>query len=508
MGCTSSIPTPHRAAEAIRRDLAVPSVVAATLEYMGLWRDERGRTFPPMPSPLPGCKPQEGGKFYWSRDVAASVQQLVDRIAREGQTVGYLALQYPCGVGVAVFESVGPAEHFRRMGAGGSAGRSTCVRVPGVVGVIEAQGGGWTNAVYKITLSGSPAHAVPYSMLSISSATRCHNGEEPKYLLDEGTRARNACGTSKWNAATRRQIPVTLEIKVRGPPIRLATYALKSANDFPGRDPKQWDLIAVCSDGSERVVHAMGNHDRKWSGPSYYPAGRWQWRQWPCIHNFEANCFRLRIHDNHGDGGCTQLGQLRLFQYLSTEEGLRRWLVMDRARVRETEARLEEAPARLAADRKRLVEALEEDYRKRTEADRETLEEVRKLVGETEERLALEREKAAAAQRAKEEQAARDAEAARLAAKAEAEAKAKAEEEAAALLATQAEQEMPAMREAPVERPGFTRKLSSFLFGEQEPVAEPEAEPQAEAWYGEQEPTVEGVVVEMEPERYEMEPER
>ena len=503
MGCTSSIPTPHRAAGAIRRDLAVPSVVAATLEYMGLWRDERGRTFPPMPSPLPGCKPQEGGKFYWSRDVAASVQQLVDRIAREGQTVGYLALQYPCGVGVAVFESVGPAEHFRRMGAGGSAGRSTRVRVPGVVGVIEAQGGGWTNAVYKVTLSGSPAHAVPYSMLSISSATRCHNGEEPKYLLDEGTRARNACGTSKWNAATRRQIPVTLEIKVRGPPIRLATYALKSANDFPGRDPKRWDLIAVCSDGSERVVHAMGKKGRKWPG-------RWQWRQWPCNHNFEANCFRLRIHDNHGDGGCTQLGQLRLFQYLSTEEGLRRWLVMDRARVRETEARLEEAPARLAADRKRLVEALEEDYRKRTEADRETLEEVRKLVGETEERLALEREKAAAAQRAKEEQAARDAEAARLAAKAEAEAKAKAEEEAAALLATQAEQEMPAMREAPVERPGFTRKLSSFLFGEQEPVAESEGVVVEEETMGEQgELAPEGVVVEAEAmwEQEELEPE-
>jgi hypothetical protein len=451
MGCTSSKPS-HEVYH--RRDLAVPSVVAATLEYMGLWRDERGRTFPPMPSPLPGCKPQEGGKFYWSRDVAASVQQLVDRIAREGQTVGYLALQFPCGDGVAVFESVGPAEHFRRKGAGGSAGRSTCVRVPGVVGVIEAQGGGWTNAVYKITLSGSPARAVPYSMLSISSATRVWSGEEPKYLLDESTRAKTGHphGTSKWCAGTRG--PVTLEIKVRGPPIRLATYALKSANDVPGRDPKRWDLIAVCSDGSERVVHAMGKKDRKWPG-------RWQWRQWPCNHNFEANCFRLRIHDNHGDGGSTQLGQLRLFQYLSTEEGLRRWLVMDRARVRKTEARLEEAPARLAADRKRLEEKhaadrkrLEEKHRKRTEADRETLEEFRKLVGETEERLA-------------------------------------------ALLATQAEQEMPAMREAPVE---------------QEPVAEPEAEPQAEAWYGEQEsgaePTVEGVVVEMEPERYEMEPER
>ena len=38
--------------------------------------------------------------------------------------------------------------------------------------------------------------------------------------------------------------------------------------------------------------------------------------------------------------------------------------------------------------------------------------------------------------------------------------------------------------------------------------SESEAEPQAEAWCGEQEPIVEGVVVETEPERYEMEPER
>ena len=39
--------------------------------------------------------------------------------------------------------------------------------------------------------------------------------------------------------------------------------------------------------------------------------------------------------------------------------------------------------------------------------------------------------------------------------------------------------EPEAEAEAAVERPGFTRKLSSFLFGEQKPVAEPEAEPPA-----------------------------
>ena len=149
----------------------------------------------------------------------------------------------------------------------------------------------------------------------------------------------------------------------------------------------------------------------------------------------------------HGwDGGVS----LRYLEAMLTE-GLHRRLGRDRARVRETEARLEEASARHEADRKRLAE----NYHKRVEAERASLEAYRKQVRETEARLA-------------------------------------------ALLATQAEE----------ERPGFTRKLSTFLFGEQEPVAESEAEPQAEAWYGEQEPTVEGVYVEMESERYEMEPER
>jgi hypothetical protein len=128
---------------------------------------------------------------------------------------------------------------------------------------------------------------------------------------------------------------------------------------------------------------------------------------------------------------------------LSTEDGLRRCREAECVQVREIEARLGGYPARLEADRrrlqadrKRLEEALEEDHRKRVEADRERLEAARKRVQETEAQLAA--------------------------------------------LASQAEQEML------VERPGFTRKLSSFLFGEQEPGAEP---------------IVEGVVVETEPER-------
>ena len=158
---------------------------------------------------------------------------------------------------------------------------------------------------------------VPYDRLSISSDAKVWAGEEACYLLDEDTKAPIQHGASKWHAGTRKKkngpmTPATLEIKVSGPPIRLAKYALKSANDRPDRDPKLWDLIAVCPDGSERPIHAMESHDRKWSR-------RWQWREWPCNHDFEASCFRLRIHHNHGDKG-TQLGQLALVQFTDSTD--------------------------------------------------------------------------------------------------------------------------------------------------------------------------------------------
>ena len=73
-----------------------------------------------------------------------------------------------------------------------------------------------------------------------------------------------------------------------------------------------------------------------------------------------------------------------------------------------------------------------------------------------------------------------------------------------ARLATQAEEEIP----APVERPSFTRKLSSFLFGEEEPVAESEGV-EAEAMGEQGELAPEGVDVEAEAmrEQEELEPE-
>ena len=75
-----------------------------------------------------------------------------------------------------------------------------------------------------------------------------------------------------------------------------------------------------------------------------------------------------------------------------------------------------------------------------------------------------------------------------------------------ARLATQAGEEIP----VPVERPGFTRKLAWYLFGEQEPVAESEGVVvEAEAMGEQGELAPEGVVVEAEAmwEQEELEPE-
>ena len=129
---------------------------------MGLWQDGRNlhqRAFPPVPNALPGTRLEEGGNYYWSQDVAASVKQLAARIVAEGKKVGYLGLQNPeggaQGRGVQVFESVGATEHYKRRGHGdGHGGEKTAVRAAGFEGMIVEQGANRSNAVYKITITG------------------------------------------------------------------------------------------------------------------------------------------------------------------------------------------------------------------------------------------------------------------------------------------------------------------------------------------------------------------
>ena len=104
--------------------------------------------------------------------------------------------------------------------------------------------------------------AVDYDQLEISADKGCHCGEEVKYLLDESKEANNQFRTSKANFQTGGQ--VTIEIKVKGEPIVLEAYALRSANDADERDPKKWDMVAVDEDDGEHVIHKMDDDDKKW----------------------------------------------------------------------------------------------------------------------------------------------------------------------------------------------------------------------------------------------------
>ena len=78
--------------------------------------------------------------------------------------------------------------------------------------------------------------AVDYDRLEVSADKGVHCGEEVKYLLDESKEAKNQFGTAKANFQTGGQ--VTIEITVKGKPIILEAYALRSANDADERDPK------------------------------------------------------------------------------------------------------------------------------------------------------------------------------------------------------------------------------------------------------------------------------
>lgn len=47
-------------------------------------------------------------------------------------------------------------------------------------------------------------------------------------------------------------------------PVQLVQYALKSANDYDIRDPKQWEFVAVNTiTGQRQVLHKMNSQDPK-----------------------------------------------------------------------------------------------------------------------------------------------------------------------------------------------------------------------------------------------------
>ena len=144
---------------------------------------------------------------------------------------------------------------------------------------------------------------VSYELLEISCDLSVPGYEVAKNLFDNTQYSEY--GTHKWNGRTFG--PATLVITVKGGPIQLSHYALRSANDDPSRDPRSWKMIAVHDIGSQCVMH-----DMKYPYPIW--TDRWQWRKFSVDHNFKAKMFILQIEGNGGNRMFTQLGQMALFK--------------------------------------------------------------------------------------------------------------------------------------------------------------------------------------------------
>ena len=93
---------------------------------------------------------------------------------------------------------------------------------------------------------------VPYSDLTVSANKGVHCGEAVGYLLDEREHAPEVrFKASKGNFQSNgKGLEIYLTVK-SGPAIWISHYAIKSANDAPGRDPMKWDFIAKDERGRE-----------------------------------------------------------------------------------------------------------------------------------------------------------------------------------------------------------------------------------------------------------------
>jgi len=166
------------------------------------------------------------------------------------------------------------------------------------------------------------AELVSYTRLSVKAqGDAAGPGEVVDNLLDEDTRTDvPPWFTSKWNHHHGNGKPTWLEISVDGPPLAIGRYALRSANDCPSRDPREWTLSGIDKHGKAHTLHKVCNG--AWQG-------RWVWNEYSLDPNggdiygrasafnmdgpTAFNKFRIDITSNGGDG-CTQLGQLKLYQ--------------------------------------------------------------------------------------------------------------------------------------------------------------------------------------------------
>lgn len=97
-------------------------------------------------------------------------------------------------------------------------------------------------------------------------------------------------------------------------PVRIAAYALQSANDYPSRDPSRWRLLGRAGAGDREPwlpLHVVDD------GQGFDPDRRWAWHAFSVAQPAPlAVCAAVRLEINAVRGGATeplvQLGHLRL----------------------------------------------------------------------------------------------------------------------------------------------------------------------------------------------------
>ena len=149
---------------------------------------------------------------------------------------------------------------------------------------------------------------IPYNRLSASCQNEYTDGGELcGNLLNEAQIMNNRHGTCKWNDVSGNH-STWLQFNANTGPITLVGYALKSANDFPSRDPRSWRLIGSNTGSTEHTVLHEVQGD-VWQGE------RWTWFEWQLeVESADPPSYdtlRLEI-DANGDH-CTQLGQIKFF---------------------------------------------------------------------------------------------------------------------------------------------------------------------------------------------------
>lgn len=152
----------------------------------------------------------------------------------------------------------------------------------------------------------APAGAYAYNKMTVASNRGTHCGEDPKYMLDNSTRANNQFRTSKWNS--HKSFPIELSLTLQDE-VHLSSYDLKSANDCPNRDPTAWKLYGVSSSGERLLLSEV-------RGGSPFGGARWHWKKFTCDKPGASGRFRmfvLSITANAGCGSCCQLGQIALY---------------------------------------------------------------------------------------------------------------------------------------------------------------------------------------------------